>query len=96
MLCMLYFSFITKNFSKPLMKSKGKYLQMNKKYNIDYTTTFSKDLKRVKKPVYNIKLVSAVVDKLQSSETLEAKYKDHALTGNWIGYRECQLCLIGY
>lgn len=64
---------------------------MNKKYELDFTNTFSKDLKRAKKRGYNIKLLSAVVDKLQNGEPLPEKNRDHALTGNWIGYRECHI-----
>jgi mRNA interferase YafQ len=64
---------------------------MNKKYKLDYTTAFSRDLKKIKKRGYNIELLSAVVDQLQSGEPLAAKYKDHNLTGNWSGYRECHI-----
>ena len=32
-----------------------------------------------------------VVNKLANDETLEAKYKDHALKGNYTGFRECHL-----
>ena len=28
---------------------------------------------------------------LSMEETLPAKYRDHALTGNYIGYRECHI-----
>lgn len=64
---------------------------MNKKYKLDYTTAFSKDLKKIKKRGYDIRLMSAVIDKLQAGEPLEEKYKDHSLTGNWKGYRECHI-----
>lgn len=64
---------------------------MNNKYELDFTTAFSKDLKKAKKRSYNMKLMSTVVDKLQTGEPLEAKYKDHPLTGNWVGYRECHI-----
>lgn len=64
---------------------------MNKKYELDYTNAFSKDLKKAKKRGYNINLLSAVVDKLQNGEPLPDKNKDHALKGDWIGYRECHI-----
>ena len=35
--------------------------------------------------------VKTVVDKLQVDETLEPKYRDHDLHGNYIGYRECHI-----
>ncbi len=64
---------------------------MSKKYEIDFTSAFSKDLKKIKKRGYNIDLLESVVDKLQTGEQLEPKYKDHSLTGNWKGFRECHI-----
>lgn len=64
---------------------------MSKKYEIDFTSAFSKDLKKIKKRGYNIDLLESVVDKLQTGEQLEPKYKDHFLTGNWKGFRECHI-----
>lgn len=64
---------------------------MSKKYEIDFTSAFSKDLKKIKKRGYNIELLESVVDKLQTGEQLEPKYKDHFLTGNWKGFRECHI-----
>lgn len=64
---------------------------MNKKYQLDSTGSFARDLKRIKKRGYDIRLLEAVVDKLQSDIPLEPKYKDHALTGNWKGCRECHI-----
>lgn len=32
-----------------------------------------------------------VLDKLANNETLESKYKDHALTGELKGYRDCHI-----
>lgn len=29
--------------------------------------------------------------KLANGEPLDAKYKDHQLSGNWIGHRECHI-----
>ncbi len=60
---------------------------MSKKYEIDFTSAFSKDLKKIKKREYNIDLLESVVYKLQTGEQLEPKYKDHLLTGNWKGFR---------
>lgn len=64
---------------------------MSKKYKIDFTSAFSKDLKKIKKRGYNIDLLESVVDKLQTGEQLEPKYKDHLPTGNWKGFRECHI-----
>ena len=68
---------------------------MNQMYDISYSTAFHKDLKRLKKRGYDLQLMSAVVSKLQAGQPLDQKYKDHNLTGNWKGYRECHICLTG-
>ena len=36
-------------------------------------------------------LTDEVVQKLANDEILEPKYKDHALKGNYIGFRECHI-----
>ena len=36
-------------------------------------------------------LIETVVNTLASGNVLEAKYKDHALSGNFIGCRECHI-----
>ena len=61
------------------------------KYQLDFTTAFSKDLKRIKKRGYNLSLMNEVVKLLQNGELLPEKYKDHALTGNWKGFRDCHI-----
>ena len=61
------------------------------KYKIDYTTMFKRDIKRAKKRGCNMQLMSEVVDKLQKGEPLPEKNRDHALSGNWAGYRECHI-----
>lgn len=66
-------------------------MPMNQMYDISYSTAFHKDLKRLKKRGYDLQLMSAVVSKLQAGQPLDQKYKDHNLTGNWKGYRECHI-----
>lgn len=34
--------------------------------------------------------------KLTNGEPLDAKYKDHQLSGNWIGHRECHFSWTGF
>ena len=58
---------------------------------IKYQTAFKKDYRRVKKRGYNISLLEEVIDKLANQEELDKKYKDHALVGQWIGFRECHI-----
>lgn len=61
------------------------------KYQLDYTNAFSRDLKKITKRGYDISRMEYIVNKLQAGEPLEEKYRDHILTGNWKGYRECHI-----
>lgn len=36
-------------------------------------------------------LLKYVIDKLQACEPLEEKYRDHALEGEYAGFRECHI-----
>ena len=55
------------------------------------TSTFRKDLKIVKKRGYDLSLIEFVIDELLKENTLALKYKDHVLTGNYRGFRECHI-----
>lgn len=52
---------------------------------------FKKDLKTALKRGYKIQLLEAVVNKLAMQEPLEEKYRDHLLTGDYGGFRECHI-----
>lgn len=52
---------------------------------------FKKDLKLAVKRGYDIKLLENVVNRLANEETLEPKYRDHTLSGNYSGFRECHI-----
>lgn len=53
--------------------------------------SFKRDLKRIKKRGYDIRLLESIVRMIASQETLPKKYSDHALTGNYVGFRECHV-----
>lgn len=55
------------------------------------TTKFKKDFKKAKKQGKNIKLLKQIIEQLRNQQPLDIKYKDHALTNNWDGCRECHL-----
>jgi addiction module toxin, relE/stbE family len=55
------------------------------------TGTFRKDYKRIKKRGYDISLLETVLEQLLSEKKLEEKYRDHALVGNYAGFRECHI-----
>lgn len=58
---------------------------------IKYHKLFKKDLKRIMRRGYNIELLKKVIDLLAKQELLPEKYKDHNLSGDYIGYRECHI-----
>ena len=55
------------------------------------STQFRKDYKRIKKRGYDMGLLEAVLDTLCAEKPLEKKHRDHALTGNYLGFRECHI-----
>ena len=61
------------------------------KYNIRPTVKFQKDLKRIQRRGYDIALLTEIIKKLAAGEALPAKNKDHNLTGDFIGCRECHI-----
>ena len=60
-------------------------------YRIKFTSAYKKSYKRAKKRGLNLKLLDDVVDVLRQGQKLDAKYRDHALHGNWEGFRECHI-----
>ena len=61
------------------------------KYTIKHTTQFKKDYKLAKKRHLDTDLLKDIITKLAKGETLPDKYRDHALSGNWMGHRECHI-----
>lgn len=61
------------------------------KYIVKPTTQFKKDFKLAIKRSMKIELLEEVIAMLAMGETLPDKHKDHALTGNWVGHRECHI-----
>lgn len=55
------------------------------------TSKFRKDYKRCKKRGLDISLLEEVIDLLLTGNPLPEKYNDHALLGNYIGFRECHI-----
>ena len=52
---------------------------------------FRKDLKLAKKRGLKIENLRNVVNTLAAEEKLDEKYRDHALTGDYRGFRECHV-----
>lgn len=58
---------------------------------IGQKSSFKKDLKRCHKRKKDISKLKTVVDLLAKDLQLDESYRDHALKGNWIGYRDCHI-----
>ena len=58
---------------------------------IRYLNEFKRDYKRIKKRGYNTALLEDIVGKLANCEELPSKNRDHSLTGEYIGCRECHI-----
>ena len=61
------------------------------KYTVKFTTQFKKDYKAAVKRGYGIELSDEIISKLANGEALAEKHRDHNLTGNWSGFRECHI-----
>lgn len=55
------------------------------------TNKFQKDLKRIQKQGYDVSLLTNIIKKLANGDDLPDKNKDHSLSGNYSGYRECHI-----
>ncbi len=58
---------------------------------IRYSAKFKKDYKSAVKRGCNPKQLEITVELLCAEKPLPKKYKDHALTGNYEGHRECHI-----
>ncbi|EAI3583456.1 type II toxin-antitoxin system YafQ family toxin [Campylobacter jejuni] len=59
------------------------------KYDIKYSSKFKKHYKKL-----NIKEqqeARVIIERLANDEPLEPRYKDHALKGDFLGFRECHI-----
>ncbi|MDE7002786.1 MAG: type II toxin-antitoxin system YafQ family toxin [Lachnospiraceae bacterium] len=55
------------------------------------STAYKKDIKLCKKRGYNLALLNAAINTLLIPEPLPAKNRDHSLSGNHAGERECYI-----
>jgi len=61
------------------------------KYQLYPTSKYRKDRKRLMRRGLDMSKLDAVITRLANGEALEPKYRDHALTGNYKGYRDCHI-----
>ncbi len=61
---------------------------------IDRASSFKRDFKREAKGQHRATLdndLRSVLVALANNQPLDTKYRDHDLSGNWAGYRECHI-----
>lgn len=58
---------------------------------IKYQTAFKRDYKRIVKRGYDTRLLEEVIEMLAEQKPLPEKFRDHDLTGNYNGCRECHI-----
>ena len=58
---------------------------------IKYQAAFKKDYKRIVKRGYDMRLLEKVIELLADQKPLPEKNRDHQLTGNYAGCRECHI-----
>jgi len=52
---------------------------------------FNRDLKRLKKRGKDMEKLRAVIETLCAHGQLDRRHKDHALSGEWKGWRDCHV-----
>ena len=52
---------------------------------------FKRDYKRIQKRGYNLDLLDNVIQMLAEGKPLPPKYRDHPLSGDYVGCRECHI-----
>jgi len=55
------------------------------------TSRFRKDYNLAKRRGLDLSLLAAVIDTLLAGQALDAKHRDHALVGEYAGFRECHI-----
>ena len=59
--------------------------------DIVWTSQFKKDYKRAVKRNLDMSLIDNCIRMLANAEELPPKFRDHDLSGNWAGHRECHI-----
>ena len=58
---------------------------------VRYSSHFKRDFKNIVKRGYDVKLFEEVLQLLVEEKPLLAKHRDHLLSGNYHGHRECHI-----
>ena len=60
-------------------------------YELIVTNKFKKDVRKCIRQQKNMLKFQVISEYLENGEALPAKNKDHNLSGNWGGHRECHI-----
>jgi mRNA interferase YafQ len=60
-------------------------------HSIQTTKLFEKDVIKAQKRGKDLAKLKFVINELVNNKVLPTKYKDHKLTGNYIGFKECHI-----
>ena len=58
---------------------------------IDYSAAFKRDFKRLRHSQNDLELFDEILNLLIWDKALPKRTQDHALIGDWAGYRECHV-----
>jgi mRNA interferase YafQ len=64
---------------------------MTENRDVIWTSQFKKDYKLAMKRNKDMEIIDDCIRMLAERKVLPPKYRDHELSGNWLGYRECHL-----
>jgi mRNA interferase YafQ len=64
---------------------------MKEDRDIVWTSQFKRDYKLAMKRNKDMTLIDDCIRTIAKRQPLPSKYRDHELTGNWAGHRECHL-----
>ena len=60
-------------------------------YKLRYTSKIKRNIKLMKKRGKDLNKLTTVLELLVQGKELPPKYKDHPLSGNFVGCRECHI-----
>ena len=61
------------------------------RYAIKKSSAFKKAIKKFKHQSEVLEKIENIIDTLADNKPLDSKHKDHALQGEYTGYRECHI-----
>jgi mRNA interferase YafQ len=58
---------------------------------IRQSTRFRRDVRRLRRRGADLSRLRQIIAALAAGETLDERYRDHVLVGNWRGFRACHV-----